>query len=53
VTVATLAALAALAAACNSNDLLHVDTPASGPVGLIEEPKNATLAVNIAGADYE
>src|SRR5689334_4594047 len=53
VTVATLAALAALAAACNSNDLLDVDTPASVPVGLIDDPKNATLMVNSAVGDFE
>jgi hypothetical protein len=53
VSVVTMVAVAAIAAACNSSELLDVDTPASVPVGLIEDPKNATLMVNSAAGDFE
>jgi hypothetical protein len=51
----SIAAMVAVAAigACNSSDLLDVETPAAVPVGLIEDPKNAALMVNSAVADFE
>ncbi len=51
--VAAMVALAAIVAACNSNDLLDVDTPATVPVSMIDDPKNADLMVASAVADFE
>ena len=51
--VAAMIAAAAVVAACNSSDLLDVETPAAVAVGLIDDPKNATLMVNSAVADFE
>jgi starch-binding outer membrane protein, SusD/RagB family len=51
--VAAMIAAAAIGAACNSSDLLDVETPAAVPVGMIDDPKNATLMVNSAVADFE
>lgn len=42
-----------LIGACNSSDLLDVATPANVPVALLDDPKNATLMVNSAVADFE
>ncbi|MBK6486094.1 MAG: RagB/SusD family nutrient uptake outer membrane protein [Gemmatimonadetes bacterium] len=52
---ATLALLVAVsvAAACNSSDLLDVETPANVPVGLLDDPTNAGLMVNSAVGDFE
>ena len=50
--IAAIVAAGAIAA-CNTSDLLDVETPAAVPVGLIEDPKNATLMVNSAVADFE
>ncbi|HEY5417897.1 MAG TPA: RagB/SusD family nutrient uptake outer membrane protein [Gemmatimonadaceae bacterium] len=50
---AAMVAIMGLVAACNSNDLLDVDTPGSVPVSMIDDPKNAQLAVNSAVADFE
>jgi hypothetical protein len=46
------AATASLAA-CNSNDLLDVETPAAVPVDMLDDPKNAGQMVNSAVADFE
>jgi hypothetical protein len=51
-TIAAMAAIVA-AAACNSGELLDVDTPATVPVSMLNDPKNATLMVNSAVADFE
>jgi len=51
--LAAMAAMLSAVVACNSNDLLAVDTPATVPVSMIDDPKNATLAVNSAIADFE
>lgn len=51
--VAALVAAAAIVAACDTSDLLDVETPAAVPVGMINDPKNATLMVNSAVADFE
>jgi hypothetical protein len=40
-------------AACNTDDLLEVETPANVPVGLLDDPINAGLMVNSAVADFE
>lgn len=53
VTLAVAIAASALLAACDSKRLLDVETPAAVPVGLIEDPANATLMVNSAVADFE
>jgi len=50
---AALVALTGAVVACNSNDLLEVDTPATVPVSMIDDPKNADLAVNSAIADFQ
>jgi len=39
--------------ACNSNDLLDVETPAAVPVEMLDDPKNAALMVSSAVADFE
>ena len=46
-------AMLASVAACNTDDLLDVETPAAVPVGMIDDPKNAVLMVNSAVADFE
>ena len=51
--LAAMVAITGIVAACNSNDLLAVDTPATVPVSMIDDPKNADLAVNSAIADFE
>src|SRR4029453_9588591 len=51
--LAAMVAILGAVAACNSNDLLEVDTPGSVPVNMIDDPKNAELAVNSAVADFE
>lgn len=51
--IAAMIAGPAIIAGCNSSDLLDVETPAAVPVGLIEDPKNATLMVSSAIADFE
>jgi hypothetical protein len=51
--LAAMAAMLSAIAACNSSDLLRVDTPATVPVSMIDDPKNAELAVNSAVADFE
>ena len=51
--LATLVSILGTVVACNSNDLLAVDTPGSVPVSMIDDPKNADLAVNSAVADFE
>ena len=51
--VALVFAATASLAACNSNDLLDVETPAAVPVDLLDDPKNAALMVNSAVADFE
>ena len=53
VSIAAIATIAAAAAACNSSDLLDVETPATVPVDMLNDPKNATLMVNSAVADFE
>ncbi len=40
-------------AACSTDDLLEVETPANVPVGMIDDPANAGLMVNSAVADFE
>jgi hypothetical protein len=50
--IATMVAATA-SVACNTSALLDVETPAAVPVGMIEDPKNATLMVNSAVADFE
>ncbi|HUQ81514.1 MAG TPA: RagB/SusD family nutrient uptake outer membrane protein [Gemmatimonadaceae bacterium] len=50
---ATAIAGSAIMAGCDSHKLLDVETPAAVPVGLIEDPANATLMVNSAVADFE
>src|SRR4051812_4830537 len=50
--IATLVAATA-SVACNTSDLLDVETPAAVPVGMIEDPANATLMTNSAVADFE
>jgi hypothetical protein len=52
-TVVAAIAASAMMVACDSNELLDVETPAVVPVGLIEDPANATLMVNSAVADFE
>jgi hypothetical protein len=51
--LAAMVAMLSALAACNSSDLLKVDTPATVPVSMIDDPKNAELAVNSAVADFE
>src|SRR4051812_17484825 len=51
--LAALVAIVGAAAACNSNDLLAVETPATVPVSMIDDPKNADLMVNSVIADFE
>jgi hypothetical protein len=51
--LAALVSILGTVVACNSNDLLAVDTPNSVPVSMIDDPKNADLAVNSAVADFE
>ncbi|HEX5072507.1 MAG TPA: RagB/SusD family nutrient uptake outer membrane protein [Gemmatimonadaceae bacterium] len=53
VSLAALVAILGTVVACNSNDLLAVDTPGTVPVSMIDDPKNAELAVNSAVADFE
>ena len=53
ISLATLVSILGTVVACNSNDLLTVDTPGSVPVSMIDDPKNAELAVNSAIADFE
>jgi len=48
-----MVSVATIVAACNSSELLDVDTPAAVPVGLLDDPVNATLMVNSAVADFE
>lgn len=43
----------AMFAACNSSDLLDVETPANVPVDLLNDPTNAVLMVNSAVGDFE
>jgi len=40
-------------AACSTDDLLEVETPANVPVGMIDDPANAGLMVSSAVADFE
>jgi hypothetical protein len=51
----SIAAIVATATivACNTSDLLDVETPAAVPVSMIEDPKNASLMVASAAADFE
>lgn len=51
--VAVMIAAATVVAACSTDDLLEVETPANVPVGMIEDPANAALMVNSAVADFE
>jgi hypothetical protein len=51
--LAAMIATAAIVAACNSSDLLDVETPAAVPVGMIDDPTNATLMVNSVAADFD
>jgi len=51
--VAAMVATASIVAACNSSELLDVETPAAVPVEMIDDPKNATLMVNSVVADFE
>jgi len=53
ISLAGLVSILGTVVACNSNDLLAVDTPGSVPVSMIDDPKNAVLAVNSAIADFE
>jgi len=53
ISLAALVSMLGTVVACNSNDLLEVDTPGSVPVNMIDDPKNAELAVNSAVADFE
>jgi hypothetical protein len=53
VSLAALITILGTVVACNSNDLLAVDTPATVPVNMIDDPKNADLMVNSAIADFE
>ena len=53
VSLAALITILGTVVACNSNDLLAVDTPATVPVNMIDDPKNADLAVNSAIADFQ
>jgi len=53
ISLAALVSILGAVVACNSNDLLAVDTPGSVPVSMIDDPKNAELAVNSAIADFE
>jgi len=50
---AALVVIVGAVVACNWKDLLDVDTPGSVPVSMIDDPKNADLAVNSAIADFE
>ncbi len=52
-TILGLTVAATVAVACNSSDLLDVETPANVPVGILDQPANATLMVNSAVADFE
>ena len=53
ITVLTAAiATSAIMMACNSSELLDVETPAVVPVSMIEDPANASLMVNSAVADF-
>src|SRR5688500_10966162 len=51
--IAIVLAATSVVAACSTDDLLEVETPGNVPVGLIEDPANATLMVNSAAADLE
>src|SRR5688572_1716749 len=50
--IAGAIAASALMAACDSNELLDVETPAVVPVDMIEDPANAVLMVNSVAADF-
>ena len=49
--IAGAIAASALMAACDTNELLDVETPAVVPVDMIEDPANAVLMVNSVAAD--
>ncbi len=51
--LAAVVAASAIIAACNSGELLDVETPAVVPVSMIEDPANAALMVNSAVADFQ
>lgn len=50
--LAAAVAASAIMAACNSDELLDVETPAVVPVSMIEDPANAALMVNSAVSDF-
>jgi len=50
--IAAALAASAIMAACNSSELLDVETPAVVPVNMIEDPANAGLMVNSVAADF-
>ena len=50
--IAAALAGSAIMAACNSSELLDVETPAVVPVSMIEDPANAGLMVNSVAADF-
>src|SRR5687767_12737310 len=51
--IAVVIGAAMALAACSTDDLLEVETPANVPVGMIDDPANAGLMVNSAVADFE
>src|SRR5688500_8733641 len=51
--IAVMIAATTVVTACNTDDLLEVETPANVPVGLLDDPVNAGLMVNSAVADFE
>ncbi|MDF2771655.1 MAG: RagB/SusD protein [Geminicoccaceae bacterium] len=51
--IAVVVGAAVAVAACSTDDLLEVETPANVPVGMIDDPANAGLMVNSAVADFE
>jgi starch-binding outer membrane protein, SusD/RagB family len=51
--IAAMMAATMVVAACDTDKLLEVETPANVPVGMIEDPANAILMVNSAAADFE
>lgn len=51
--IAVVIGAAMAVAACSTDDLLEVETPANVPVGMIDDPANAGLMVNSAVADFE
>ena len=50
--LAVLLVAGLVATACDTNKLLDVDTPASVPVALIDDPKNAALMVQSVAGDF-